>query len=67
MSPQLLSTTSTHRWSLVGLSDIVLNNVKELVIRSSWSPLTKLSESAVVLYVAMISAHPHLRGRGRGS
>lgn len=50
-SSQLLSTPSTHRWSFSGLCDVVLNHVKELVIRSSWSPLTNLAESAVVLYV----------------
>lgn len=51
MSSQLLSTPSTHSWSLAGLGDIALNHVKELVFRSSWSPLTRLAESAVVLYV----------------
>lgn len=51
MASQLLNTPSTHRWSFSGLADIVLNHVKELVFQSSWSPLTRLAESAVVLYV----------------
>jgi hypothetical protein len=51
MSSQLLSTPSTHRWSFAGLADVVLNHVKEFVFQSSWSPLTRLAESAVVLYV----------------
>ena len=50
-SSQLLSTPSTHRWSFSGLCDVVLNHVKELVFQASWSPLTRLAESAVVLYV----------------
>jgi len=50
-SSQLLSTPSTHRWSFSGLCDVVLNHAKELVFRASWSPLTRLAESAVVLYV----------------
>ena len=54
-SSQLLSTPSTHRWSFSGLCDVVLNHVKELVFQSSWSPLTKLAESAAVLYVAFFS------------
>ena len=49
---QLLNTSSTHRWSFAGLADTVLDSVKELVFQSSWSPLTKIAESAVVLYVA---------------
>lgn len=51
MSSQLLSTPSTHRWSLSGLADTVLNGVKEFIFQSSWSPLAKIAESAVVLYV----------------
>ena len=50
-SSQLLSTPSTHRWSFSGLCDVVLNRVKEIVFQASWSPLTRLAESAVVLYV----------------
>ena len=51
MSSQLLSTPSTHCWSFAGFADTVLNRVKELVFQSSWSPLTKLAESAAVLCV----------------
>jgi hypothetical protein len=54
-SSQLLSTPSTHRWSFAGLADAVLNHVKELVFQSSWSPLTRLAESAAVLYVVFFS------------
>lgn len=53
MASQLLSTPSTHRWSLSGFWDKALNGVKEVIFRTSWTPLVMLAESIVVLYVVI--------------
>jgi cyclopropane-fatty-acyl-phospholipid synthase len=48
MSAQLLETPSKHSWSVVALADAAYHHAKELAFRSSWSPLAKLAEAAVV-------------------
>lgn len=64
MSSQLLNTPSTHSWSFAGLADTLLNRAKELVFQSSWSPLTRLAESAAVLYVGFLFS-PFLSSNNR--
>ncbi|CCA73014.1 related to cyclopropane-fatty-acyl-phospholipid synthase [Serendipita indica DSM 11827] len=48
MATQLLSTPSTHRWSLVGSLDAAWNSLRDAVIDTGFGPLAGLAEAAVV-------------------
>ncbi|KIK57142.1 hypothetical protein GYMLUDRAFT_46375 [Collybiopsis luxurians FD-317 M1] len=48
MSDQLLDTPSKHALSLSGLADRAWNRFTETAIKTGWTPITKLSEAAVV-------------------
>ncbi|KAL0961278.1 hypothetical protein HGRIS_006238 [Hohenbuehelia grisea] len=56
MSKQLLDTPEKHPFSISGLVDDAWNAVREVVFRTSWSPITRLAESAVVALMANIDS-----------
>ncbi|KAF9267297.1 cyclopropane-fatty-acyl-phospholipid synthase [Marasmius fiardii PR-910] len=55
MSSQLLDTPVKHPISVSGLADRAINNVIEVVLRTGWTPLTKLAEAAVVALMRNIT------------
>ncbi|KAK7469370.1 hypothetical protein VKT23_003845 [Stygiomarasmius scandens] len=60
MSKQLLDTPSKHTLSFSSLADQAWNYLSETVINTGWSPITKLSEAAVVALMRNLSSG-HLR------
>jgi len=64
MSKQLLDTPSKHTLSFSSLADQAWNYLSETVINTGWSPITKLSEAAVVALVLssflyLLPSNPH--------
>ncbi|KAF5330271.1 hypothetical protein D9758_014453 [Tetrapyrgos nigripes] len=55
MSKQLLDTPSKHSSSLTSLADRAWNRFSETVINAGWSPLSRLSEAAVVAVMRNMS------------
>ncbi|THU87213.1 cyclopropane-fatty-acyl-phospholipid synthase [Dendrothele bispora CBS 962.96] len=61
MSKQLLDTPFRHSLSLTSLADQAWNYLSETVIQAGWSPITKLSEAAVVASLLRNLSSGHLR------
>jgi cyclopropane-fatty-acyl-phospholipid synthase len=54
MSTELLDTRSKHSWSVVALADAAFHHAKEPAFKSSWSPLAKVAEAAVIFPFHMV-------------